>query len=269
MARWVRAAKYGDWVMTRRRAVHVYSGHPSAEPDAMIDNRCSRVCFVLLMLFILSACDSGTLFDARPQPGAAPGQRVGTGPDFAGLIDRLKPTVLNIRAGGVTRGSAFVVHRDGYLLTALHVVNAQQALEVTFDSTRFEEVVVVSRDEASDLALLKVNAGQDWQVLDIDAGRDVRLGEWLVVLGNPFGQGLTASVGVVGSAGNALGGMNEAGWIQTDASVNPGNSGGPVVDSRGQVIGVATARISLGPGVGFIVPIESGRRLLNDVLTGQ
>lgn len=229
----------------------------------MIDDRCSSASLVFFLLVALSACDSDSLSEAASR------QQTNQGPAFADLISQLKPTVLNIRADGVNRGSAFVVHRDGYLLTALHVVQAQAELEVTLDSTGPREVIVVARDEAADLALLRVSATPDWQVLDIHASREVRLGEWLLVLGNPFGQGLTASVGVVGSVGNALGKANDAGWIQTDASINPGNSGGPVVNSRGEVIGVATARISLGPGVGFIAPIEPGRRLLDSALASQ
>ncbi len=187
-------------------------------------------------------------------------------PDFAGLIQRIHPQVFNIRSSGLTRGSGFAVHSDGYLITALHVVKGMKALEVVLSPSESVPVTVVAIDEAADLALLRAERKERWKPLAMSNRNGGRLAEWVIVIGNPFGKGLTVSVGVVSSTGKALDRPGSAGMIQTDASINPGNSGGPVLNILGQVIGVATARISPGSGVGFITPIGPARDLLDRAL---
>ena len=210
----------------------------------------------------LCADQPGTTLQATGEPSRP---RTGT-PDFAALLERMKPQVFNIRSRGVTRGSGFAVHSGGYLITALHVVRGMKELEVARGAAEPIPARVVAVDEAADLALLLAESQGGWKPLVLARAPGLRLAEWLVVLGNPFGKGLTASVGVVSSVGNALGRAGSAGMIQTDASINPGNSGGPVLNSQGEVIGVATAHISPGSGVGFITPAGAVRDLLDRAL---
>ena len=217
----------------------------------------AAACAMALPL-LLAGCVTGAAIRDRDLPEAIP--------NFAVLIDRIRPSVVNIKGGDTSRGSGFVVHSQGYILTALHVVEKIEHLGVSLSPEIMLEAVLIAADEASDLAILKVSGAQPLQSLDVDNAPPARLGEWLVVLGNPFGLGLTASAGIVGAIGITLGSSNPAGWIQTDASINPGNSGGPVINARGEVVGIASALISVGQGTGFLAPVESARKLLDATL---
>lgn len=188
-------------------------------------------------------------------------------PDFATLIEVGDPAVVNVRAAGRTRGSGFLVHDSGLVLTAWHVVDGMRELGVRRGNTDLS-ARLVAYDARADLALLSITPPADWRVLGLEGARDARLGEWLMVLGNPFGTGMTASAGIVGAVGRTLadGGMD--GWLQTDASINPGNSGGPVVAADGSLIGVATAKLAAGDGVGFVLPASAAQALLQKQLCG-
>jgi serine protease Do len=191
------------------------------------------------------------------------------GPDFTALIEQTKQSVVNISDGDTSRGTVFVVHSNGYILTARHVIDGTEKLSVTLSSGLSLEARVAASDDVSDLAILTIADAQPLRALQLHSGPPLRVGEWVIVLGNPFGLGLTASAGIVGAVGATLGNANPDGWIQTDASINPGNSGGPVIDTAGNVIGIASAQISMGNGAGFITPAESAHRLLKNVLPGE
>lgn len=205
----------------------------------------------------MSAC--GTL----PPPSGSADSAVPaavSAPDFARLLQRLEPTVLNVRSTGRTRGSGFVV-AEHYVVTALHVVDGMPDLTVRAGGQE-RAATMVARDDDADIALLRVDVPASWRPLPLADSDDLSLGEWLVVIGNPFGTGMMVSVGVVGSTARAIREGGVPGRIQTDASVNPGNSGGPVLGGQGHVIGVATARVAAGAGVGFFTPIGAVKPLL-------
>lgn len=210
----------------------------------------SREWLALLLLPGLSACGG-----LPTHPG---------GPDFAGMLERLDPVVLNVRSQGRTRGSGFVI-RDNYVMTALHVVQNMPALTVRMGGTEDRSAEIVAQDQDADIALLRVDAPAEWRSLELAADTSLRLGEWIIVIGNPFGRGMTVSAGVAGSEEHSLSGAGIVNWIQTDASINPGNSGGPVLDAHGHVVGLATARLAAGPGAGFITPVAALRRLLQEL----
>lgn len=189
-------------------------------------------------------------------------------PDFATLIEELAPPVFNIRSQDLTRGTGFQVHADGYVLTAFHVVDGVDPIVVSLGVDGSTVAELVATDAEADLALLKLPNPLPVRPLSILGDSEQRLGEWIVALGNPFGQGLTVSVGVVGSLPQQFGQATGTRRIQTDAAINPGNSGGPVLNMRGDVIGVATARISTA-GVGFITPIAYGKELLENALKSE
>ena len=217
----------------------------------------ARCCIAASLLLSLSGCDGAP---TNATPGAA-GKPAVAAPDFAQLLEKLEPAILNVRSAGRTRGSAFLV-AEGYVLSALHVVEDAPELTVRMNGTAEFAAEVVATDDAADLALLRADVPPGWRPLPLAGDDETRLGEWLLVLGNPFGQGMTVSVGVAGSRGRTLSDAGIDGWIQTDASINPGNSGGPVLDTRGRVIGIATARVAALQGVGFVTPVAAGRRLL-------
>jgi serine protease Do len=182
--------------------------------------------------------------------------------DLETLIGSVRPAVVSLRNGRSAAGSGVLVHPGGYVLTAHHVVRAAQELIVVLASGAALPATVIASDADADLALVKIDAGERLPAARL-ANDSPRVGQWIVVLGNPFGLGVTASAGIVGSTPSALGASNPSGLIQTDAAINPGNSGGPVFDLNGQVVAIATAQISLGQGLGFAIPLDRARvRLL-------
>lgn len=182
------------------------------------------------------------------------------------MLAALQPAVVNIRSVDGTRGSGFPVHPDGYFLTAFHVIDGIDTVLISFGQEPYSEATVVATDREADLAILKIETEVALAAFEIDHPAEPRLGEWLVVLGNPFGQGLTVSVGITGTEPGALVGPGQEKLFQTDAAINPGNSGGPVLAADGRVVGIATARIALGSSVGFVTPIEYGTDLLGSVV---
>jgi serine protease Do len=163
--------------------------------------------------------------------------------------------------------SGFVIAADGLILTNAHVIEGVARIEV--DLGEDEERLparVVGKDDASDLALLRVDAGRPLPVLPLGDSDALHIADWLLVIGNPFGLSHSVTVGVVSHLGR--GDVAPAGrdgfydFIQTDASINPGNSGGPVLNARGEVIGIATAVNATGQGIAFAVPINMAKEIL-------
>jgi len=163
--------------------------------------------------------------------------------------------------------SGFVIAPDGLILTNAHVIESVARIEVDLgeDEGRLP-ARLVGKDDASDVALLRVDAGHALPVLPLGDSDGVKVAEWLLVIGNPFGLSQSVTVGVVSHLGR--GDVAPAGrdgfydFIQTDASINPGNSGGPVLNLRGEVIGIATAVNATGQGIGFAVPINMAKEIL-------
>jgi serine protease Do len=178
-------------------------------------------------------------------------------------------------------GSGFIIHADGLVLTNEHVVRGASDVVVTLADGRDFEGEVVGTDEMNDLALIRLAAdGAPLPVAPLGRSDDLLIGEWVVALGNPFGQLLsnpepTVTAGVVSGIGRNIvpsGGEGRGyylGMIQTDASINPGNSGGPLVNAEGQVIGVNSSILTRGggsEGLGFAIPINRARAVVLDLV---
>jgi serine protease Do len=159
-------------------------------------------------------------------------------------------------------GSGVIVERDGYVLTNNHVVANADEIVVIFKGGEELPATIVGRDPKTDLALIKINGQKDLPYLPLGDSDAMRVGDWVMALGNPFGLTSTVTVGIISAKGRNLGAGPYDDFIQTDASINPGNSGGPLVNMDGQVVGINTAIVAQGQGIGFAIPSS----LVKDIL---
>jgi S1-C subfamily serine protease len=193
-----------------------------------------------------------------------------------GAVGRVGPAVVSIYVGGAGEaararggaGSGVVVTPDGYVLTNEHVVQRVEDARVAFVDGRSVPAVVVGRDPATDLAVLRAQAAAlPYARL---ATTPVRVGQLVVAVGNPLGFESTVSAGVVSALGRSLRsrhGRLIEGVVQHTAALNPGNSGGPLVDAQGRVLGINTAIIAMAQGIGFAVPATTAQWVLTEILT--
>jgi serine protease Do len=158
-------------------------------------------------------------------------------------------------------GSGFVMNRDGYILTNNHVVEDADQIKVKLANGKEYEGKVVGRDPKTDLALIKINASSDLQPLTLGNSDDLKVGSWVVAVGSPFGLEQTVTAGIVSAKGRVIGSGPYDNFIQTDASINPGNSGGPLINMKGEVVGINTAIIASGQGIGFAIPINMAKEI--------
>jgi S1-C subfamily serine protease len=172
------------------------------------------------------------------------------------------------------QGSGFLISADGKILTNSHVVADARQLEVTLSDQSKYKATLLNRDEANDLALLQISPRKKLPVLHLGDSEGLQVGQKVLAIGNPFGLDGSLTTGVVSSLGRDIRGENNQrleGLIQTDAAINFGNSGGPLLDSAGDVIGINTA--ILGPngniGIGFAMPINRAKVMLDDFQAGR
>ncbi|MGB3210668.1 MAG: DegQ family serine endoprotease [Desulforhopalus sp.] len=158
------------------------------------------------------------------------------------------------------QGSGFIISKDGFILTNNHVVEGADNIKVTLSDNRDFDAKVIGTDPQTDVALLKIEDPSNLPVLPLGNSANLEPGEWVIAIGNPFGLSQTVTVGVVSATGRSSVGINEyENFIQTDAAINPGNSGGPLINGRGEVVGINTALFSRTGGymgIGFAIPIN-------------
>ena len=162
-------------------------------------------------------------------------------------------------------GSGFVVSPDGYVLTNAHVVARATEIKVKFADEQEYTAKVVGADEQTDVALLKVEPKKNLPFTYLGDSDKLEVGDWVIAIGNPFGLGHTVTAGIISGKDRSIGQGPFDNFLQTDASINPGNSGGPLFDSSGNVIGINSAIISGGSGVGFAVPINLVKSLVGQL----
>jgi len=168
-------------------------------------------------------------------------------------------------------GSGFVVSPDGLIVTNNHVVEGADKVVAVFEDGTERDAKIVGRDPKTDLALIKVSADKPLVTVPLGDSEHLRVGSWVMAIGNPFGLDHTVTVGILSAKGRSnFGGEQIAGpyddFLQTDASINPGNSGGPLCDMKGRVIGINTAIAANGQGIGFAIPINMAKQLLPQLL---
>lgn len=183
------------------------------------------------------------------------------------VVDKVGPAVTGVSVGRGA-GSGVLFAPDGYLLTNSHVVRGARRAEVSLPDGSSFRGDVVGEDPATDLAVLHVD-GPRVPSAELGSSSGLRVGQLVVAIGNPLGFSFTVSAGVVSALGRSLraqdGRLMDA-IIQTDVAMNPGNSGGPLVDSRGRVVGINTAVILGAQGIGFAVPVDTARWVLGELM---
>jgi serine protease Do len=150
---------------------------------------------------------------------------------------------------------------DGYILTNNHVVEDADQIKVKLANGKEYSGKVMGRDPKTDLALVKIDGATDLHPLKMGDSDSLKVGNWVVAVGSPFGLEQTVTAGIVSAKGRVIGSGPYDDFIQTDASINPGNSGGPLINLKGEVVGINTAIIANGRGIGFAIPINMAKQI--------
>ena len=169
----------------------------------------------------------------------------------------------------VGTGSGVIISPDGYIITNNHVIAGSNKIAITLNDNRVYEAVLIGTDKKTDIALLKIEAEDDLPAIAFGDSDTAKVGEWVLAVGNPFNLTSTVTAGIISAKARDLSGRNSQSFIQTDAAVNPGNSGGALVNSSGQLIGINTAISSqTGSYIGysFAVPSNIAKKVIQDII---
>lgn len=159
-------------------------------------------------------------------------------------------------------GSGFIISTDGFIITNNHVIEKAEDIRVRlFDESEYKGKVI-GKDSKTDIALIKIDAEKELPTVLLGDSDKLEVGDWVIAVGNPFGLSHTVTAGIVSAKGRVIGSGPYDDFIQTDASINPGNSGGPLFNTDGEVIGINTAIIAAGQGIGFAIPINMAKEIL-------
>ena len=164
-------------------------------------------------------------------------------------------------------GSGVIVRQDGYILTNNHVVGQADEIKVTLNDKREFQGKVVGRDSFTDLALVKIDA-KGLPTAQLGTSKALRPGDWAIAIGSPLGLDHSVTMGIISALGRSLNDINSVEFIQTDAAINPGNSGGPLLNIRGEVIGLNTAIRGDGQNIGFAIPIDIAKEVTDQLVVG-
>ena len=159
-------------------------------------------------------------------------------------------------------GSGFIIDKDGYIVTNNHVIDNADKIVVILNDEKEFEAQIVGRDKNTDLALIKIESNRNLPVLQFGDSDALKVGQWVVAIGNPFGLEQTVTAGIVSAKGRVIGSGPYDDFIQTDASINPGNSGGPLLNMKGEVVGINTAIVAGGQGIGFAIPVNLAKNII-------
>ena len=155
-------------------------------------------------------------------------------------------------------GSGFIYKSTGLIVTNFHVIENADEIEIVLYNEKKYKANIVGTDKRTDVALLKINSDEKLKSLNIGKSENLKIGQWVVAIGNPLGLGTTVTTGIISAKGRYVDGLGTyVDFIQTDAALNKGNSGGPLFDLNGNVIGVNTAIAARGQGIGFAIPIDT------------
>jgi serine protease Do len=237
------------------------------------------------------AVNQGEVFWNENGSGPETGPPEGLTSGFADLAERTSPGVVNIQTSKTVKGQAmpnfddfffggprgpgrelerqvpslgsgFVISSDGYIVTNNHVVEGVDSIKVAFNDGSELDATIIGRDPKTDIALIQVESETKLFALPLGDSAAVRPGEWVVAIGNPFGLEHTVTAGIVSAKHRVIGQGSYDDYIQTDAAINPGNSGGPLLNLKGEVIGINTAINPRANTIGFAVPINMAKQIL-------
>jgi serine protease Do len=167
-------------------------------------------------------------------------------------------------------GSGFLISADGYIVTNYHVVDDADTVTVRIGKSKTPmPVKIVGRDQDTDLALLKIEPKESLPYLEFGDSDKLKVGAWVMAIGDPFGLENTVTLGIVSAKGRVLGEGPLDNFIQTDASINPGNSGGPLISLDGKVVGINTAIVPAGQGLGFAIPSDTAKEVIAQLRAGK
>jgi serine protease Do len=242
---------------------------PARPPGARVDARAvlqaMEEAFSAVADRVTPAVVNVSTVSRRPAPGSAEDPqrfREFFGDEFHERYLRRRP-----REEPRASGSGVIVDPAGYILTNNHVIENAQDITVRLSDARKFTATLVGRDPKTDLAVLKVEAPAPLPAAELGDSERLRVGQWVVAIGNPFGLDRTVTVGIVSAtARNRVGVTTYENFIQTDASINPGNSGGPLLNLDGRVIGINTAIVAAGQGIGFSIPINEAKTVMGQLI---
>ncbi|MCD6320509.1 MAG: DegQ family serine endoprotease, partial [Candidatus Desulfofervidaceae bacterium] len=162
-------------------------------------------------------------------------------------------------------GSGFIIDKDGYILTNNHVVEKATEITVRLLNHKEYKAKVVGRDPKTDVALLKIDPHHSLPTLPLGNSDTLQVGDWVIAIGNPFGLGHTVTIGIISAKERIIGAGPYDNFLQTDAAINPGNSGGPLINLRGEVVGINTAIVAQAQGIGFAIPINIAKVIVEQL----
>ena len=162
-------------------------------------------------------------------------------------------------------GSGFIIHEDGYILTNAHVIENSDSVQVALSTGGLFKGKLIGMDKVADLALIKIDSPDPLPVIPLGSSKELKPGDWVMAIGSPFGLDLTVTVGIVSAKGRSLGATPYDDFIQTDTPINPGNSGGPLINTQGEVVGINTAVMQMGQGLGFSLPVDLAKKLVPEL----
>ncbi len=163
-------------------------------------------------------------------------------------------------------GSGFIIDKEGYIVTNNHVIEGADQIRVKLNDGDDEyDAEIMGRDPVTDLALIKIKSEKHYSAVTLGNSDTLDVGDWVVAIGSPFGLEHTVTAGIVSAKGRVIGSGPYDNFIQTDASINPGNSGGPLINMRGEVVGINTAIIAGGQGIGFAVPVNMAKHVITQL----
>lgn len=255
----------------------------------------------LAVLVLLSGCSSSSkdeplLFNSKRPAGEAeapvkdvPADVMAAQRAFTAVSRQVTPSVVNISTLGRRKlvrpapdfppffdeffggpqvrqnkslGSGFIISRDGYIVTNAHVVQDAESIQVKLSNDKVYQARIVGGDPKTDIAVIKIEA-KDLPVAVLGDSDRLEAGQWAIAIGNPFGLERSMTVGVISATGRSNVGIETIeNFIQTDASINPGNSGGPLLNIHGEVIGINTAIVAAGQGIGFAIPTNMAKPII-------
>lgn len=165
-------------------------------------------------------------------------------------------------------GSGFIISKDGYIVTNSHVIDDSDDINVSLNDTSRYKAKIVGIDKKTDLALIKINPDKELRTVKFGDSNKMRIGDWVIVVGNPYGLGGSVSVGIVSARSRDINNGQSDEFIQTDAAINKGNSGGPLFNIKGEVIGISTAIFSPSGGnvgIGFATPSSNAQQIIKQL----